>query len=519
MNTMQTSPRRPHEPDRTPMRTTTSALAVARRQVQEAHYESVRVNDTHSRLNETYVHRVMRADSIDAIGTLVRLAATEGRPICIAGGRHAMGGQQFGAGALLLDTRSMNRVLHFDPHAGRVEVQAGIQWPELLQYLSRAQAGSWPQWGIRQKQTGADRMCLGGALSANIHGRGLRLKPIIADVESFTLIDAEDRVHTCSRTENPELFRLAIGGYGLFGVIASATLRLGRRRKMQRLVKVIRLEELVPAVEQRIAEGCLYGDFQFAIDASSDDFLRKGVFSCYQPIDDDAVIPERQRRLRREDWMQLLYLAHEDKTRAFDLYSSYYLTTHGQRYWSDAHQLSDYLDDYHRDLDHRLRCSGKGTEMITEVYVPRHRLVSFIEDARGDLRDARANVVYGTIRFIERDDESFLAWARDRYACIVLNLHTEHTRTALQRTADNFRRLIERAIDHGGSYYLTYHRWATGAQVQRCHPRFEEFLRLKRAYDPEGRFQSEWYRHYEALFDDVIRANRPRKAGSCVASG
>jgi hypothetical protein len=36
--------------------------------------------------------------------------------------------------------------------------------------------------------------------------------------------------------------------------------------------------------------------------------------------------------------------------------------------------------------------------------------------------------------------------------------------------------------------------------VAACYPRFEEFLRLKRRYDPEGRFQSEWYRHYAALF-------------------
>jgi hypothetical protein len=32
----------------------------------------------------------------------------------LLGGRHAMGGQQFGAYALLLDTRSINRVLEFD---------------------------------------------------------------------------------------------------------------------------------------------------------------------------------------------------------------------------------------------------------------------------------------------------------------------------------------------------------------------------------------------------------------------
>src|SRR5688500_17058668 len=82
-----------------------------------------------------------------------------------------------------------------------------------------AQAGQSSRWGVAQKQTGADRWCLGGALAANIHGRGLRMKPFIDDIEAFTLVDANGDVKRCSRWANPKLFSLAIGGYGLFGVV------------------------------------------------------------------------------------------------------------------------------------------------------------------------------------------------------------------------------------------------------------------------------------------------------------
>mgnify|MGYP003339894680 CR=1 FL=1 len=302
------------------------------------------------------------------------------------------------------------------------------------------------------------------------------------------------------------LFRskLAIGGYGLFGAIATVTLRLVRRQKVQRIVKLIDLEELVPAIEQRIADGFLYGDLQFAIDPHSDDFLRRGVFSCYQPIDDDAHMPECVKELDPEDWMRLFYLAHTDKGRAYESYANYYLSTHGQRYWSDSHQLSEYVDDYHQILDRQLGPSRCGTEMITEIYVPRAVLPRFMENARHDLRATGADPIYGTIRFIEKDDESYLAWAKERYACIVFNLHTAHTRAALEQTARNFRALIDRAIHYGGSYYLTYHRWATRDQVEACYPQFCRFLRLKRTYDLEERFQSAWYRHYKTMFADAL---------------
>ena len=102
-----------------------------------------------------------------------------------------MGGQQFASGTVMIDTRSMRSELRLDTKRGIVEADAGIQWPELVDRLVAMQKGRGRQWGIVQKQTGADRLTLGGALGANIHGRGLKLKPFIGDVESFTIMDGD----------------------------------------------------------------------------------------------------------------------------------------------------------------------------------------------------------------------------------------------------------------------------------------------------------------------------------------
>ena len=99
--------------------------------------------------------------------------------------------------------------------------------------------------------------------------------------------------------------------------------------------------------------------------------------------------------------------------------------------------------------------------MITELYVPRPLLADFLAAAARDMRALEADIVYGTVRLIERDDESFLAWAREPWACVVLNLHVEHTPAGIEHAAVAFRRLIDLALERGGSFYLTYHRWAT----------------------------------------------------------
>lgn len=459
------------------------------------------VNDVHSQLNETRVGGIVEPDSVCALQALMRRARDEGRAVSVAGGRHAMGGQQFAGGALLVDMRRMNRVLSFDPSAYEIEVEAGIQWPELINFTVESQRGQkMRQASIVQKQTGADNLTIGGALAANIHGRGLCLKPFINDVESFVLVDAEGETRVCSRQENRELFRLAIGGYGLFGIITSVRLRLTRRRKLERVAEITTTGEVTGAFEERITDNFLYGDFQFATDADSTDFLRTGVFSCYRPVADETPMPDEGVELCAEDWQNLYYLAHVNRRRAFEVYSKHYLATSGQLYWSDTHQLSVYLDDYHTQLDVRLGAQVRATEMITEVYVPRAALAEFLERVRRDFRRHAVELIYGTVRLIKRDDESFLAWAKEDYACVVFNLHTEHSAVGLAKARIDFRRLIARAIELGGSYYLTYHRWATREQVETCYPQLPEFLRLKRHYDPAETLQSDWYRHYKKMF-------------------
>ncbi|HUQ46380.1 MAG TPA: FAD-binding oxidoreductase [Gemmatimonadaceae bacterium] len=461
--------------------------------------DAIVVNDIHSRLNATEMARIEAPTSVRALQRAMRHAAREGRPVAIAGGRHAMGSQQFGTGAVLLDMRGLDQVLAFDAVRGLVEVQAGIQWPALIAELRRRQEGSPAPWAIAQKQTGADRLSIGGAIAANIHGRGLTMRPFIADIESLTLLGPDGESRLVSRTAHPDLFRLVVGGYGLFGVVTSATLRLVPRRTLRRVVEVITVDTLMEAFAQRISAGFLYGDFQFAIDPASDDFLHRGVFSTYQPVDPATPIPPVQRALAAGDWQRLLHLAHTRKSDAFDAYARHYLATSGQLYHSDLHQLADYLDDYHPALDRAMGAVHPGSEMITEIYVPRHRLTDFLAETREDFRREAVDLVYGTVRLVERDDESALSWARESWACTIFNLHVDHTAAAIARSGEHFRRLIDMAVRRGGSYYLTYHRHATREQVLACHPRLPGLLSAKQAYDPAERIQSDWYRHYRDM--------------------
>jgi FAD/FMN-containing dehydrogenase len=453
--------------------------------------QDVLLNDVQSQLNATRVSAVERPTSVEELEHCLALAAQEGRAISVAGGRHSMGGQQFGTDNLHIDTTGLNRVLHLDTQAGRAIVQAGIQWPELIEELHRLQPTADHPWTIREKQTGVDDVSLGGSLASNVHGRGLRSPPIVCDVESFQLLGADGKLRTCSRRENAELFALAIGGYGLFGIMTEVELRLVRRFKVRRRVRQIAVKDLLDVYQQRAGAGFVFGDCQYSAELHVPAETHPGLFPAYEPVADDEPLTAAPKVLSKEDWAKLYTLMRTDKLRAFREYREHYLQTDGQVYWSDTHQLAgDFVG--HRDAVD----PNEGTEMITEVYIRHDNLLPFFERIRQDLQEREADITYGTIRFIEADHETFLPWAREKSVCVVCNLHVRHTPAGIAKAQADFRQILDRAIEFGGSFYLTYHRWATPQQVAACYPQIRDFFRLKKKYDPSERLQSDWYRQY-----------------------
>lgn len=454
------------------------------------------VNDVHAQLNETVVAEILKPEGAGDLMRGLSYARRIGQKISISGARHAMGGQQFGTDTTLFDMRSMNKVVSLDAAAKIVEVESGIQWPQLIAHINK----NAPDLCVIQKQTGADELTLGGALASNIHGRSLTKPPIISDIESFTLLMADEKLVTCSRDENAELFGQVIGGYGLFGIINTIKLRLGKRIKLKRVVDVILAADLIPAVESRVKDGYLYGDFQYMTDEKSDDFMRRGIFTCYLPVPDDTLVSEASHDLGLDAWKGLYRLAHLDKKRAYEVYRDHYLQTNNQIYWSDAHQTGIYLKDFNKEFAKERGEAAGSSLMLSEVYVPRAKFAEFMETARKAALQNGMDIIYGTVRFIQADTESFLPWAREDYACIIFNLYIVHTPEGIEKAKNDFRRLYDIALSLGGTYYLTYHRWALKEQVEKGYPKLPRLLALKRDYDPGEVFQSDWYRHYKKMF-------------------
>ena len=240
------------------------------------------VNDVHSRLNETEVNAVAPVDSLESIGATLDLARSSRRPISIAGGRHAMGGQQFCAGGIVLDTRPLSRVLSLDEERGLVEVEAGIQWPALVDALARHALGDPPEADRRGRPLHRRRR-----LGERAWARARRTRPFVADVESLVVVGAGRRRSPVlargeRRTLPPRLRRLRPLRRRLLRHAAARPAPQARARRAPRA-----RERARGALRRADRDGYLYGDFQFEIDPASPGFLQHG---------DLLLLPARPRR-------------------------------------------------------------------------------------------------------------------------------------------------------------------------------------------------------------------------------
>ena len=124
-----------------------------------------------------------------------------------------------------LDLRPLNRVLRLDPERGLLEVHAGTRWDDIDAWLA-ATPETQSSWTRPTSRDGAIPATVKESIALNSPGYGATQGPIADDIEAMTVLGADGELHRLSRSREPNLFRLVLGGHGLFGLLYSATLRL-----------------------------------------------------------------------------------------------------------------------------------------------------------------------------------------------------------------------------------------------------------------------------------------------------
>lgn len=457
------------------------------------------INDA-SCLSATPVYGVVEVTTEEHIAQALDFARTHGLKVSMAAVRHSMGGHAFDDHALVLDMRKFKRV-EVDEDAMTMTVQPGATWHDIQNVLH-------PRFAVKAMQS-SDIFSVGGSISVNAHGMDHHAGSVVGTIRDMKVMLADGTVLPVSREVNGDLFRHIVGGYGLFGVVLSATIDITENEVYRTSRQIIAADEFPAFFEDKLKNDPGLGLFYGHLSTAPGTFMEEMIVYRYDRT--DVPVPDDLAALGEPGAVKIKRLLLN-------------LSKHGSLFknlkWFAEKSLEPKVesctvprtaamgegeaclvsrnDPMHDSVPYLFNDLKGDTDILHEYFVPRARFNDFIADARAILKDSGLAVLNASVRIVHGDDIALTYAPRDAFSLVLyINQSADEAGNAAMRAAT--RRLVDAAIAHGGRFFLPYQLHYTGKQLLASYPEITSFLAKKREVDPDGLFTSTWYRAVSGL--------------------
>jgi FAD/FMN-containing dehydrogenase len=394
-------------------------------------------------------------------------------------------GRSYGDAALnengrVLLTERVNRLLDFDLEKGVLQAEAGTTLAEILPVIV-------PKGWFLPVTPGTKFVSLGGCVAADVHGKNHHHEGSFGDhVVALELILSDGSRVTCSPSEQAELFWATIGGMGLTGIIGEVTFKL------------IPIQSTLMKVRHHAADD-LEQLFSHLQDPDNDDRytvawidslatggdLGRGIAMCGHHVEmaelpgnyHRSIKPERSRSIPFDFPAWAL---NPLSISAFN--SRYYKKEGGRRYPF----LSGY-DPYFYPLDaiaNWNRMYGKRGFVQYQCVIPDAGSFEGIRKLLEELSNSRRPSFLAVLKRLGPQGRGLLSFPMAGYTLALdLPFRDDGLFTLLNK-------LDQIVLQFGGRVYLAKDARLSAESFRAMYPRYEEWLGIKNAVDPQNRFSS-----------------------------
>ncbi|MEM6635551.1 MAG: FAD-binding oxidoreductase [Pseudomonadota bacterium] len=431
------------------------------------------MNDA-SELSATPIRKFVRpAAHGDALVDVFRAelsdARLDGRPVNVGAARHSMGGQAIprDGTAITVD----NGWIEADTAARRYRVNGGARWSDVIAALDPI------GFGPAVMQSNHD-FGVAATFSVSAHGWPVPYGPMGATVRSLRMVLPDGELVTASRTENADLFAQAMGGYGLIGLIVDLEVDMVPNQRLTPEIKELPASDFPAAFISAVQDPLtpmVYG--RLNVDRAR--LFEDALLVAYTPTADQSDLPPAlgsgfvshlasyiyRGQVGREGMKRLRWWVESDLGPAV----------------AGESTRNSLMNEPVVTLDDR---NPDRVDILHEYFVPVDAFDGFLSACREVIPDAYAEFLNVTLRYVATDPVSLLAHSPTPRIAAVMSFTQEKTPRAEADHVRMTRRLIDRVLEIGGTYYLPYRPHATVAQFERAYPRAAEFAAAKRDIDP-----------------------------------
>lgn len=452
------------------------------------------INDA-SCLNKTPVYGIVNVSKEEDVSEALSYARANGLKVASAGQRHTMGGQSFVRDALVLDMRSLDRIT-VDSVQKTVRVQSGATWAGIQQELDGV--------GLSVKaMQSINIFTVGGTLSVNAHGIAHEPGQIAPTVRWMRVMLPDGTIKKASPTENAELFRSVLGGYGLFGVILEAELDVVENEAYARKTTYIDYKDFPAYYHEHIVGDDQLGLMYARLSVAPHSYLTETAIHGYTKASlSEPILPLTT---ETHTWLNRLVI-NFSKTGGFGRWVRW--------------MLEKYLEpNIHSCISRNQAMNGKevcivsrnqemydsmgylknrlpDTDILQEYFIPPDRMTEFVDGLRTVVQENDANLLNVTIRIVHKDTITALPYAKDDRFAFVLYFNqklNEQDSLVLQKTTGE---LIDLAAKLDGTFYLPYQLAYSRKQLLRAYPEAERFFAAKKRIDPQELLTNSFYERY-----------------------
>lgn len=452
------------------------------------------INDA-SCLNKTAIHGIVKITHEEDVRRALSYARKNDLKVTSAGERHSMGGQSFVKDGLVLDMRAMSEIT-LDTEKHIVTVGSGATWAAIQQFLDVR--------GLSVKaMQSINIFTVGGTLSVNAHGIAHNPGQVASTVKSFRIMTANGEIKTASPTQNAELFRHALGGYGLFGVILDAQLEVVPNEMYVRRNEHMDYTHFLEYYRTHIKGNDRVGLFYGRLSVSPTSFLREAAVHVYEKTEHTGelapLLPDTHNSFLR-------FVINFSKTGDIGRWFRWSLEKYVEPYVHPCVTRNQAMSQKEVCLVSRnnemfdsmgyLKNKLADTDILQEYFIPPENMLEFVDELRAVVEKRDVNLLNVTIRIVSKDDVTALSYASDERFAFVLyfnqKLSAEESEKLKLATSD----LIGVATRLGGTFYLPYQLVYSEEALRAAYPNIDLFFAAKKKIDPEELFTNTFYEKY-----------------------
>lgn len=442
----------------------------------------------YSRLHPVKVDRVVQGREEEQLIQVLQEAKQKKLTVSIAGQRHSQGGHTYYKDGIVVDMTSYNKILSFDPSQQTIRVQSGATWQDIQDKIN--------PYGLSIKTMQSQNIfTVGGSISINAHGRDIQNGSLIKSVQSFRLLMADGEIKNVSRTENADLFPLALGGYGLFGIILDVTLSLTQDELYRIKNETTAVDNYSNYFRDKVKSNPDIHMHIARISVAPESFLSE-MYAINYTLDNSAPLTEHNTLKTREDWViptKLLFAMNRTsdwgKDAFWNLQKMYFA-----KQQSTLISRNNAMRSESEFMEYRT--VGKN-DLLQEYFIPVDEFAGFVNSLKTVFPEQDLNLLNITVRYVNHDEEAVLSYAQQDMFALVCLFNVPLSEAGQMKTKLGIQKILDQVIQHHGTYYLPYSAYPSSGQFQSAYPRYKEFFTKKDQYDPDHLFMNYFYEQYK----------------------